>query len=114
MKENLYGGIRMSMNNPNDRKILVLLKYLDIRNSKEEKMYARLLNIYPENEYYEEPIIEDLLLLKLMRKNIIQERKQTDSGYVGPAEFIPITNDYGRKAVEQFPSEYKKTPMGAI
>lgn len=110
MKENLYDIIRISMNNPNDRKILVLLKYLENRDSKEEKTYIQLLNIYPENEYFEKLIIEELLSLKLMDKNIIKEREQTETGYVRLAEYTPITNACGRLklASNYFPSESKK------
>ncbi|MFR8838774.1 hypothetical protein, partial [Bacteroides nordii] len=106
MKENLYDTIRIFMNNPNDRKILVLLKYLENRNNKEEKTYIELLNTYPENEYFEKLIIEELLSLKLMDKNIIKEREQTETGYVRPAEFTPFTNACGRLklASKYFPS----------
>lgn len=64
MKENLYDIIRISMNNPNDRKILVLLKYLENRDSKEEKTYIQLLNIYPENEYFEKLINRRIAFFK--------------------------------------------------
>lgn len=45
-----------------------------------------------------------------MDKNIIKEREQTETGYVRPAEFTPITNACGRLKLTSnyFPSESKK------
>lgn len=109
MKENICKRIEVPINNPNDRSNLVLLKYLKGKTKKEERQYDNLSKIYPDNEYFQEDIINKLLLLKLMDKDIFKAESQDHTGQVFPAEFIPTTNHLGREALKNlFPSEYKE------
>lgn len=109
MKEDCYTALRIPMDNPNDRKRLVLLKYLKDKTKNDYSRYTRLLNMYPENDYFEKIIIKELLSLKLIDKEITREKEQTKSGFIRAAEFNPVINNRGKLAIKNnFPSEYRK------
>lgn len=106
MKENLHVG-EINIDNSNDRYNIVLLKYLKHKSKSDSKRYYKLLELYPDNDYFEYDIISKLIKLGLIDKEITKERERSLSGQVLPAEFNPVTNPSGEKALKnRFPSEY--------
>lgn len=106
MKENFDTG-EINIDNPNDRYNIVLLKYLRNKSKNYSKRYNKLLELYPDNEYFEYDIISKLIKLGLIDKEITKERERSSSGQLLPAEFSPVTNQLGEKALNnRFPSEY--------
>ncbi len=109
MKDNVFEKEKIEINNPNDRHNLVLLKYLTDRTTEEKKRYELLLELYPDNEYYNNEVVNRLVTLELMNKNYTKEATRTASGAIIPGEFVPVTNYAGRKALKNlFPSEYEE------
>lgn len=109
MKEALYEHIEVTLNNPNDRRNLLLLKYIRPRSRKEETRYRKLCSIYPDNGYFEYDLVCELLELGLMRKEMTKDRIQAGSGQVLPGEFNPVTTSEGKQALSGlFPSEIEE------
>ena len=91
------------MEYPNDRKLLVLLGYIEVLNCKQTRLYNKLSSIYTDNSFYIKAIQDELVQLKYLSVTY----NLTDSGAVIEESILYKITPSGIDAVlsGRFPSE---------
>lgn len=95
------------IDNPNDRKLLILLTYAPQLTCKQSRLYGKLSNIYTDNETHLDVLRDELVSLKFLD---LSRGEKSEAGAYDKRDNQYSTTYIGIKAITsgKFPSEIKE------